>query len=80
MRQRCRDAGGSVRRQPREDVLQMGMRVVGVELSGAYQAHDGESRWPARSEPANNQLALPMAPGRIWFSTQLCRLPGYAAS
>ena len=32
------------------------------------------ARWPARSEPANNQLALPMAHGRIWFSTQL--LPG----
>ncbi len=38
------------------------------------------ARWPARSEPANNQLALPMAHGRIWFSTQLCRFPDYAAS
>ncbi|WP_062124267.1 hypothetical protein [Paraburkholderia monticola] len=29
------------------------------------------ARWPARSDPANNQLALPMAYGRIWVLTQL---------
>ena len=28
------------------------------------------ARWPARSEPANNQLDLPMAIGLILFSTQ----------
>jgi hypothetical protein len=38
------------------------------------------ARWPARSEPANNQLDLPIAHGRIWFSTQLRQLPDYAAS
>lgn len=27
--------------------------------------------WPARRLPANNQLALPMAIGLIWFSIQL---------
>lgn len=38
------------------------------------------ARLPARSEPANSQFDLPIAQGRIWFSTQLCRLPDYAAS
>jgi len=38
------------------------------------------ARWPARSEPANSQFDLPIAQGRIWFSTQLCRLLDYAAS
>jgi hypothetical protein len=38
------------------------------------------ARFPARSEPANNQFFLPVAQGLIWFSTQLCRLSDYAAS
>lgn len=29
------------------------------------------ARWPARTEPANNQLLRPRAHDRIWFSTQL---------
>ena len=29
------------------------------------------ARWPASSEPANNQFLRPMAMGRIWFSIQL---------
>lgn len=43
MRQQCRDVAGLVGRQPREDVLQIGVRVVAVELGRAYQAHDGGS-------------------------------------
>jgi hypothetical protein len=37
------------------------------------------ARRPARSEPANSQFFLPMAMGRIAFSTGLCRFWNYAA-
>lgn len=43
MRQQCGDVAGPVGRQPREDVFQVGVRVVPVELGRAYQAHDGGS-------------------------------------
>jgi hypothetical protein len=36
-------------------------------------------RWPASSEPKNSQFFLPMAVGRMAFSTRLCRLLYYAA-
>ena len=37
----------------------------------AYALRLTAARWPARSEPTNSQFDLPMAIGRIWFSTQL---------
>ena len=43
MWQQCRDVAGLVGRQSREDVLQIGVRVVAVKLCRPYEAHDGGS-------------------------------------
>lgn len=43
MRQQYRYVAGPVSRQSREDVLHVGDQVVPLELSRAYQAHDGGS-------------------------------------
>jgi hypothetical protein len=35
-------------------------------------------RSPASASPTNSQFFLPMAVGRMAFSTRLCRVPDYA--
>lgn len=59
-----------MRRQPIQHVLQIGIRIMSIELGRLNQAHDGRPRLPARTEPTKSQF-LPKAIGRIWFSIQL---------
>jgi hypothetical protein len=68
MRQQFTDASSRMRRQAREDVLQIGIRIVPVELGRLNQAHVAAARLPARNEDADRQFFLPMAIDLIWFS------------
>lgn len=79
MRQKCGDVVGSMGRQSIEDVFAVHVRIVTVELRGADQAHD-RSGALAGAQRTCEQPVRPKAKGRIWFSSQLCRLPDYAAS
>ena len=53
-------------------------RVMNTALGGQTLI-TAAARWPARNEPANNQLFLPMAIGRIWFSIQLLSMGSRAS-
>ena len=72
VRQQFIDAAHRLRWQPREDILQIRVRVVSVEPCRLDQAiMIAAALWPARKLPANNQVERPTATGRIWFSIQL---------
>jgi hypothetical protein len=57
-------------RETFQDTGQPLQRIEPIELGGGQQALDRGSG-PARSEPANSQFFLPIAIGRIEFSTGL---------
>jgi hypothetical protein len=57
MRQQLFDPAGRVRWQPLEHVLEVGVRIVPVELGRVHQAHHRAARLPARRLPANSQFA-----------------------
>ena len=40
VREQLVDSAGQVRRQPRENVLHVGMRIMPIELDRLNQAHD----------------------------------------
>ena len=71
MRQQLLDPAGPVRGQSREHILEIGIGVVPFMRADCTKLMTAAARWPARRLPANSQLALPMAIGRIWFSIQL---------
>lgn len=65
MREQFVDLTRRLRRQVRESVLQVGIRIMSIEPRRLDQAHDRRCPFPLRNEPANSQFERPIAHGRI---------------
>lgn len=74
MRQQFLDPTGRLRGQPLQHVLEVGVRIVAIDVGRVHQLMTAAARWPARRLPANSQFDLPSAIGLIWFSTQLLEM------
>ena len=76
MRQQLIDLTRLLRRQPREHILEICIRIMPIDARRLDQTHDRRcplpaARCPLRSAPADNQLERPSAHGRIKFSIWL---------
>lgn len=71
MRQQLVNLACSLRRQPRQHILEISIRIMPVDARRLDQTHDRPARLPLRSDPANNQFDRPSAHGRIKFSIWL---------
>jgi hypothetical protein len=59
MRQQFRDPARWLRRQPRQNILEVGIRIVPVELGRLDQIHDGRTA-SARAQADGRQCRLPV--------------------
>ena len=80
MRQQYVDVACQVRRQTREDVPDVRVKVVPVELGRLDQTHDGRSALARISVPANSQFLRTLAPRRICYSSKLLSIGSAGSS
>lgn len=71
MRQHLVNLTRPLRRPSRENVLQIGIRIMAIQPRTLDQAHE---RCPLRNYPAKSQFLRPRAHGRIWLSGSQTRL------
>lgn len=71
MRQQHVNLTHLLRRQPRQHVFHIGIRIMPIEPCDWIKLMIAAARLPLRKEPANSQFERPMVYGRIWFSARL---------
>lgn len=59
-----------LRRQSRENFLQIGIRIMTFQTCRLYRAHDRRARLPMRSDPEKSQFLRPRAHGLIRYPVQ----------
>jgi hypothetical protein len=75
MRQQLGNFIRPLRRQSRENILQVAYGSCPLSRADWIKLMIAAARFPLRSDLANNQFERPRAHGRIWLSGSQTRLP-----
>lgn len=78
MRQHLIDFTRPLRRQMREHVLQVSIRIMTIQPCRLIKLMIAAARLPLRSDPVKSQFLRPNAQDRIWFSHQLLSMDSTA--